>query len=304
MVLLPCRISGGPRQKEESLEDQADDGKKTISGMYGGPVEYKVIATKGKGEWIDRPELAEIERLIESRLYDVLYAEDIGRMIRGGEAYALCKLAVKHGVRVIVPHDDIDTADPDWEENALNACSEHTAHNARVSMRIKKKLMNRFLKNIGAVGKLIAGYTAPEGAKSYADWSKVDSATPIYREAFRKLGLTLSYRVVSDYFIDVQFPLGKYCKRKKWTPQLARQVMKNTLLKGFPQRGRMHTVKNPDGHRVSVKNPAGPRYVECQHLAHVDPERFDEVIGLAEAKYANRACKLVNGRNPLEGKKR
>jgi hypothetical protein len=272
--------------------------------MYSGPVEYKVIATKGKGEWIDRPELAEIEELIESRQYDVLFAEDLGRMIRGGEAYALCKLAVKHGVRVIVPHDDIDTADPEWEENALSACSEHTAHNARVSKRIKQKMMNRFTKNIGAVGKLIAGYTAPEGAKSYADWSKDDTATPLFVEAFRLLRSTLNYRVVSDYFNDAQFPVGKYSKKKKWTAKMAQRVMKNSILKGFPQRGRMHTVKNPDGHRVSVKNPAGPRYIECPHLAHVDPQEFDEVTGLAEAKYANRACKLVNGRNPQEGKKR
>jgi hypothetical protein len=225
-------------------------------------------------------------------------------MVRGGEAFQLVKHAIRHGVRVIVPHDDIDTADPEWEERALAACSEHTAYNARASKRIKQKTMNRFTKNIGAVGKLIAGYSAPEGAKSYADWSKVDTATPHYVEAFRLLRSTLNYRVVSDYFNDVQFPVGKYSRSKKWTPKMARRVMKNTILKGFPQRGRMHTVKNPDGHRVSVKNPAGPRYIECPHLAHVDPQEFDEVIGLAEAKYANRACKLVNGRNPREGKKR
>jgi hypothetical protein len=287
-----------------SLEDQADNGKDTIKEMYSGPAEYKVIATKAKGEWVDRPELRELQRLIETKHFDVLFAEDLGRMIRGGEAFELVKHAIRHGVRVIVPHDDIDTADPEWEENALSACSEHTAHNARVSKRVKQKTMNRFTKNIGAAGKLIAGYTAPEGAKAYADWSKVDSATPVYQEAFRLLRATMNYRVVSDYFNDQQFPLGKYCRRKKWAPQLVRQVMRNTILKGFPRRGGRHTVKNSDGHRVSVKNPAGPRYIEVPHLAHVDPKEFDEVIGLAEAKYANRARKPVNGQNTRAGAKR
>ena len=60
VVAIVARISGCQNQKELSLEDQVDHGKEVVAEMYEGPVEYRVIATKGKGERLDRPELAEI----------------------------------------------------------------------------------------------------------------------------------------------------------------------------------------------------------------------------------------------------
>jgi hypothetical protein len=272
--------------------------------MYAGPVEFHLISTQGKGEWVDRPELAEVERLIESGLYDILYAEDLGRMIRGGEAYALCKLAVRHGVRVIAPQDDIDTALPDWEEAVLDRCREHVGHNIRVSKRIKSRLMRKFESNTGSAGRLIAGYTCPPGCKAYAKWERVDTATPIYKECFRLLRATRSYQAVRDYLNDVGFPLGKYSRGPKWTAKMVRRVLGNPVLKGMPQRGKMHTVKNHDGHRVSVLNPAGPTFINCLHLIHVDSAEFDEVNAMMAAKNAHLGRKKVNGRDPLAGRSR
>jgi len=39
VVFVVARISGGPRQKEMSLEDQVDHAKEIVAEMYGGPVE-------------------------------------------------------------------------------------------------------------------------------------------------------------------------------------------------------------------------------------------------------------------------
>ena len=47
--------------------------------MHSGPVAYVVIATKGKGERIDRPELAEIEQVLREGRLDLLVMEDLGR---------------------------------------------------------------------------------------------------------------------------------------------------------------------------------------------------------------------------------
>ena len=85
IVAIVARISGGPRQKEVSLEDQVDHGKEEIGALYKGAAEYEIIATKGKGEWLDRPELAEIEAILRTRRLDVLFVEDLGRLVR---AYA------------------------------------------------------------------------------------------------------------------------------------------------------------------------------------------------------------------------
>ena len=53
VVGVVCRISGCANQKEQSLEDQEDHAQESIAELYDGPVEFRVIATKGKGERLD-----------------------------------------------------------------------------------------------------------------------------------------------------------------------------------------------------------------------------------------------------------
>ncbi|OAI53254.1 hypothetical protein AYO44_04285 [Planctomycetaceae bacterium SCGC AG-212-F19] len=146
VVAIVARISGCQNQKELSLEDQEDHGKEVVSERYQGPVDYRAIATKGKGEQLDRPELVEIEAMLRSRELDLLICEDIGRLTRSVEAVTLCGIAVDHGTRVIAPNDCVDTADDNWENDVIEACKEHVRHNAHASMRIKYKSMNRFIK--------------------------------------------------------------------------------------------------------------------------------------------------------------
>lgn len=105
---LGARISGCADQKEESLEDQTDHNKEVVADLYSGPVEYLIIATKGKGERLDRPELAEIEAVFRRGELDVFVWEDLGRLVRGVEAVRLLGIAVDHGIRVIVPNDNVD----------------------------------------------------------------------------------------------------------------------------------------------------------------------------------------------------
>ena len=59
---IVARISGCAKQKELSLDDQEAHGKDVTAGYYQGKVEYRTVATKGKGEWLDRPELQRSKR--------------------------------------------------------------------------------------------------------------------------------------------------------------------------------------------------------------------------------------------------
>ena len=81
---------------------------------------------------------------------------------------------------------------------------------------------------------------------------------------------------------------------------MVRRYYGNPILKGMPCRGKRHTVKRHEkGRRVSEKNPKGPIYRECPHLAHLDPIEFDEVDALLKAKNDKFHRKLVNGIDPL-----
>lgn len=300
MIGIVARISGCTNQKELSLEDQEDHGKEVVAEMYQGPAEYRVIATKGKGERLDRPELDEIERWLRSRELDLLVMEDIGRMVRGAEAVRLCGIGVDHGTRVIAPHDFIDTVNENWEEDVMEACKEHVGHNRHTSRRLKHKLMNRFIKLGGATALEIFGFVKPEGAKTYDEWKKESSVQAIYDEWLRILRETLNCSAVADWLNQESIPPGKYARREKWDGKMVRRITRNPLLKGLPGRGFKHTVKHHEtGRRVAVPNPRGPHFKECPHLAFWPAADFDDINARLEARNKGFGRKRVNGEDPL-----
>ncbi|MCE9556545.1 MAG: recombinase family protein [Planctomycetes bacterium] len=274
-----------------------------VADLYDAPVDYQVIATTGKGERLDRPELTKVEDLLRSRKLDLLIAEDIGRIVRGTEASWLCGIAVDHGTRVIAPNDCIDTAEPSWEEDVISACRDHVGHNAHTSKRIKHKLMNRFKKFGGATARPIYGYVVPEEAKTYDQWKKDPSATDIFQEWFRELKEHRNCSRIAVWLNAREVPLGPYTRCGKWSGQMVRRLTRNPLLKGMPGRGYKHTVKHHEtGRRMPVKNPTGPTFRECPHLVHIEPDLFDEVNHVLDQ--ANKGCgrKPVNGADPLFGR--
>lgn len=300
VVGIVARISGCPNQKELSLDDQVDHAKQEVAGLYPGPADYRIVATKGKGERLDRPELAEVEGLLRSRELDLLVAEDIGRLVRGTEAARLLGIAVDHGTRVVAPNDFIDTADPTWEEDVISACRDHVGHNSHTSKRLKNKLMNRFKKFGGATARPVYGYVLPDGAKTYDDWQRDPAATPIYQEWFRRLAESPNCTAVADWLNARDVPTGPYARRATWTGSMVRRLTRNPLVKGSPGRGFKHTIKvHESGRRVSVPNPEGPTFKECPHLAHVEPALWAEVNALLDAANAKYRRKPVNGADPL-----
>ncbi len=302
VVGIVARISGCANQKEMSLDDQVDHASQWVVERYDGPVEYRTVATKGKGERLDRPELDEVQAMIRSRELDLLIAEDLGRIVRGTEASSLCGIAVDHGTRVVAPNDFIDSAEDGWEQDVISACREHVGHNSHTSKRLKQKLMNRFTKSGAATAREIYGYVKPPGAVTYHDWQKDPAATDVYREWFERLREDPNCSAVADWLNAKGVPTGKYARRETWDGKMVRRVTSNPLLKGTPGRGFKHTVKHHEtGRRVSVTNPKGPTFHECPHLIHVEPELWEEVNRLLAEANKDFGRKPVNGDDPRRG---
>ncbi|MBL8827521.1 MAG: recombinase family protein [Planctomycetaceae bacterium] len=295
-VGIVCRISGCTNQKELSLDDQEDNAKEAVADLYEGPVDYEVIATKGKGERLDRPELEQVEAAYRSGTYDLFVYDDLSRLVRGTEAARLLGVGVDHGTRSICINDGIDTADESWEVDAINACSESVAHNERTSKRIKQKNMNRFKKFGGAMARPIYGYILPEGAKTYDDWQKAPEAERFIVEGARLLRSTLSGAVVADYFNANNVPVGPYARSDRWNGTMVLRFYRNSLLKGVAFRGRNHTVKvHETGRRVQKRNPKGATFYECPHLAYFAADEFDELVELLHKSNAAYRRKSHNG---------
>ncbi|MCA8990734.1 MAG: recombinase family protein [Planctomycetaceae bacterium] len=270
-VLIVARISGCQNQKEMSLDDQADHAKEEIAELYDGPCEYHVIATKGKGERLDRPELQQVEDRLNRSVDDVLVMEDVGRLVRGTAAVEIWGIAVDHGIRCIAPNDGCDTADPTWEEDLISACKDHVSHCAHTSRRIKHKQMNRFKRNGGATPLPTYGYHKPKGAKYYSDWQKVEAATLHLKAGLDVLKRTRNWTAVAEYFNGNSIPTGPYCRKEVWDGAMVKRLYHNPTLRGTPQRGARHSIKhNKSGRRISEVNPEGPRYRDEPHLAHFE----------------------------------
>lgn len=285
-VLIVARISGCQNQKELSLEDQEDHAKQEVSELYDGLREYTVIATKGKGERLDRPELAEVERLICTAEFDLMIMEDVGRLVRGTAAVELWGKAVNRRTRCIAPNDGCDTANPTWEEDLISACKDHVSHCAHTSRRIKQKQMNRFIRNGGATPLPSYGYIKPQGAKYYSEWRKDEHSVPHFQEALKILRKEKNWTAVADYFNRNNVPTGPYCRNKRWDGAMVRRLFHNPLLKGRPQRGARFSDKNHEiGRRESKVNPAGPTFRDEPHLAHFDLDELDAVLTDVDEKH-------------------
>lgn len=304
---LGVRISGCTNQKEESLEDQKDHNKEVVTDLYTGPTEYLIIATKGKGERLDRPEQAQIEAEFRKGYLDLFVWEDLGRLVRGVEAVRLLGIAVDHGVRVIVPNDNIDTAKDSWETDAINACADHVAHQSHTFRRLKHKLRNRFLKNGGAMAREIAGYLVPDDAETYDDWLKDPrfdlksdpQADPWIYDGANMLREMLNCTAVADAFNLRHVVVAPYCRKKEWDGAMVRRSYSNPLLKGMPYRNRMHSVKfHEPGVRKSVTDPNGPVYYPCPHLAYFEADEFDELNSLLDDRNFRYRRKAVAGSDP------
>src|SRR5687768_12080697 len=89
-VLGIARIRGGPGQTEKSDEDQGALYREYLEANCDIPLELKLIAGTGSGERLDREELEQAQAELETGQYDLVIAEDLGRIMRRMHALLFC----------------------------------------------------------------------------------------------------------------------------------------------------------------------------------------------------------------------
>ena len=283
-----------------SLEDQEDHGKEVVADLWSGPIEYRVIATKGKGERLDRPELAEIEAMIRTGELDLLVCEDIGRMVRGTEAVRLCGIAVDHGTRVLAPNDCIDTADDDLggdrHPGVPRPRRPQPPHFEANQAQDDESLPKASAAHRHARSTATSSHRVPRPTTT---GTRIPPQSRFMKSGSASLRETLNCSAVADWLNEQGVPTGPYCRRKTWTGAMVRRVTRNTLLTGMPARGRTVKTKHYEtGKRIPVKNPKGPKYRECPHLKFWEPREVDELNAALDEKNKGFGHKRVNGRDP------
>lgn len=308
-VLGIARISG-VKQDELSLEDQEALYRQRIEDEYAGPNELTMIASIGSGEILDREELMEAEAAIATGKFDLVIAEDLGRIMRRVQALLFCELCEDVGTRLIALNDDVDTAREGWRLNAFFASFRHEMYNADTAKRIRRSLRHRFVEG-GVVQYMVYGYVKPVRDPAEkprrpildSEVTKDPAAEPVYDRMFDMLEGGAPYAEVADHLNESGVPTGPFCRSRRWTGRMVAQLVHNPILKGLRVRNaKVNKRVNKTGRRISVTAPPGERLERnCPHLAFIDPARYDRVIALLATRNAHTRRKKVDGKDPRAG---
>ncbi|MDP6720723.1 MAG: recombinase family protein, partial [Pirellulaceae bacterium] len=288
------------RQDAASLEDQKALLETFVRDRYDVAVEFVHIATRGSGEWLDRDELIELREFVTTRNFDLVVAEDLGRIMRDLEALMICGHCIDHGTRLIAINDYLDTARPDWEDSAIFAAWRHKKYNHDTANRIKQRLANRF-DNGGTLPLPVAGYIKKPGAKTDDALVKDPTATPIIQEVAQRLLRGASFSEIADWLNEIGFDTGLYCRNDHWDCRMVGRWIRNPLLHGERQRNNRHTQKHyGTGRRRSV--PAPPEMIrrrKCPHLAHLSPEVHLRLLRYLDRRNSKYRRSDSRDRDPL-----
>ena len=186
MVIGVGRIST-EHQDGLSLGDQEAYYRLFLDRELGvGNYELSVVASRGSGQILDRKEFLELCERVESGEYDIVIAEDLGRISRRILAIIFCEDAEDVGTRVIAINDYVDTAKENWKQASIFA-SFKMSRSARILRRgFKRSLRNRFLQ--GQIFQCpIYGYHKPHAKATDSEVSKIPEAEAVYDHWFTVL---------------------------------------------------------------------------------------------------------------------
>jgi len=291
-VLIIARISS-KLQDRRSLGDQNALAEKYVTARFAShPISFRLIQGQGSGELLDRADLLEAEEAVDSRIYDMVVVEDIGRICRRSRAVDFCEACEDARTRLISINDNIDTAREDWRMHAFFASLKHESSNKDTSKRIRRSNRNRFMQGT-IIKTFVYGYVKPLGAKTDADIYKDPNTIQVMEQIVQMLEAEASYAEVADWLNETKVPPSRWCKRPKWDASMVKNLVFNPILKGLRRwNQKISRRNNRTGRYVSEKAPEEEHlFREIPHLAFFKAERYDRLIdklSLRGERYRNK----------------
>lgn len=265
-------------QNEKSLDDQQAYCRGQLGAkMPGCEFDFTRIAGQGSGQYLDREEFLKLCELVESGEYDIVIAEDLGRILRRMQAITFCEEAEDSGTRVIAFNDFVDTKEDNWRQAAFFAAYKNQSFCIETSKRIRRTFPPRFL----AGGIFMCNqYGYIKTGSTDDDVIKDPETLEVYETWISMLENGAAYSEVARWLIANNVPTGPYCTTEKWTGAMVKRLTYNPILKGERHRNKRISVRiNKTGRPKSVLAPPDTLLVrQAPHLAFVEPERWDRLI--------------------------
>lgn len=287
-VILPCRVSdpGPGKQDERSNDDQEAMLRSRLRDYVGENVEITVVAGSGSGEYLERTEYVYLIQRVETGEYDLVFTEDLGRIVRRIHAHLFCELCVDHETRLIALNDHVDTYEDGWQDRSIFSAWHHERSNRDTSDRIKRTHRSRFDQG-GCAAFPIYGIIKPPGSKSDLEWFKDPQAQGVYEHIFKMLDEEALWAECADWLNDQGIKTGPMCDAEKWDGPMVARVCHNPLIKGLRRRNQRKSKRNAKGKYVSVKaEPHELRLRPVPHLKFLEEAYVDRVLAKADARNA------------------
>jgi hypothetical protein len=279
-VIVPVRVSDPTKQDERSLEDQRAKVEKFLTEHFDGPYELTVLEGRQSGELLDREEFRKLNELVATGRFDLVIAEDLGRIVRRMQAFMFCEFCVDHATRVIAINDHVDTARDGWQDSSIISAWHHERSNRDTSDRIKRTHRNRFMQE-GVLACTIYGYDKPPGAKTDAEVRRDPAAEAIYKEWFRMLDEdNATFADIALYLNTHKVPLAPHARGTStdWDGKMVARHTFNPILKGMRERNRRKSKRQSSGKYKSIK--AEPNELLQAHISHIlRPHGIEDFLG-------------------------
>lgn len=230
---------------------------------------------------------------------DVLLVDALADLTRNPkEARGLIKQAVRHGIRLLIADERLDTrsgmlavavagADMDahWNGFDMLVHAYQESDREKTAERIRRTLLAKF-----QTGKLppplIAGYEATAHPQTEQDVWAAPKATPVVMSVARRLKAGASDAAVARYLNDIGFATGSRCRKAQWDARMIRRWITSPLIGGVHVHGQWRRMVDPRTGRVrQVK--AAPHEVhtrDCPHLRHLPREEHEALVRWLEQR--------------------
>ena len=128
-VLGIARIST-EHQDLLSLEDQEALYRRWLAEHTDLDYDLRMVSGCGSGECLDRQEALQATAEVQTGTYDLVIAEDLGRIFRRVHAHLFCELCEDVGTRLVAVNDHVGTGTEGWRLHAFFA-TPATQHSRR-----------------------------------------------------------------------------------------------------------------------------------------------------------------------------
>jgi len=297
-VLIYARYSTD-EQSKHSISAQIAKCRKFLAQWGITDAEIEVISDPGvSGEIVHRTGIDRVVAGIKLRKWDLILAEDSSRLYRNLSACLdLVGGAVDLGIRVILPGDDVDTANDNWMGLLEEAQVHHTRSNAYTRRRIKRTIEE--LWEMGAaVGPLRAGFkrraSVPATAKEPARgpfFDEVDEKwVSVIHEIFERIARDESPWCVAEWVTSTGMAKASNARIATWRDRNITDLVRNPVYRGMEEyrKKRYQKIHNSQAHNAG-KCKAIPNEPENVMTRRVKPMVEDDLW--------IRANSAIDGRN-------